>query len=155
MGKAQKVYEFKYPTVFVGQDSSVSIATLYVLDSPGIESRWGRDFPRPALGPTQPPAQWVCFPGVKRSGRGVGHPSHLAPRLQKEKVCTSTTLCAFKACSRDSFTLYLLSHGVRARLHSRQCSYCGPLCQGYPRYVSRVASGLPRALFRPEKAFDS
>jgi len=29
---------------------------------PGIESRWGRDFPHvsiPALGPTQPPAQWV------------------------------------------------------------------------------------------------
>ena len=44
------------------QDSSVRIATRYVLDGPGIESRWGRDFPhpsRPALGPTQPPVQWV------------------------------------------------------------------------------------------------
>ena len=32
------------------------------LDGPGIESRWGRDFPhlsRPALEPTQPPVQWV------------------------------------------------------------------------------------------------
>jgi hypothetical protein len=36
----------------------VGIATGYGLDSPGIESRWGRDFlhlSRPALGPTQPP----------------------------------------------------------------------------------------------------
>ena len=35
--------------------SVVGIATGYGLDGPGIESRWGRDFPhlsRPALGPT-------------------------------------------------------------------------------------------------------
>jgi hypothetical protein len=34
--------------------SSVCIATDYGLDGPGIESRWGRDFPhlsRPAMGP--------------------------------------------------------------------------------------------------------
>jgi hypothetical protein len=41
---------------------SVGIATGYGLDSSGIESQWGRDFPhlsRPALGPNQPPVQWV------------------------------------------------------------------------------------------------
>ena len=38
-----------------GPGSSVGIATGYSLNGPGIESRWGRDFPRlsrPALGPT-------------------------------------------------------------------------------------------------------
>jgi len=42
--------------------SVVGIATDYGLEGQGIESRWGRDFPqlsRPALGPTQPPVQWV------------------------------------------------------------------------------------------------
>ena len=46
----------------VGRDSSVGVATRYELDGPGIESRWGRDFPhpsRPALGPAQLPVQWV------------------------------------------------------------------------------------------------
>jgi hypothetical protein len=45
-----------------GPGSAVGIATGYGLDGPGIEFRLGRHFPhlsRPALGPTQPPAQWV------------------------------------------------------------------------------------------------
>ena len=61
------------------RDSSVCIAARYGLDGPGIESRWGRDFPHPsipALGLTQPPVQWVSglSPGVKRPGRGDDHP---------------------------------------------------------------------------------
>jgi hypothetical protein len=58
----------------VGRDSSVGIATRYRLDGPGIESRWGRDFPHPptlALRPTQTPIQWVLglFPG---GGKAAG-----------------------------------------------------------------------------------
>ena len=64
-------------------------------NSPGIESRWGRDFPhpsRPTLGPTQLPIKWV--PGLsqelKRSGSGTDHPHHLAPRIKEEYSCKST-----------------------------------------------------------------
>jgi hypothetical protein len=73
----------------VGQNSSVSIATRYGLNGPGIECRWQRDFPQPstaALGPTQPPIQWV--PGLSRGYRSRGvalttHP-HPRPTLKKE-----------------------------------------------------------------------
>ena len=73
-----------------GRDSSVGIATRSGLDGPGIEFRWERDFPhrsRPALGPTQPPVQWVPghSRGVKRPGRGDDHP-HTSKRRGHERV---------------------------------------------------------------------
>jgi hypothetical protein len=61
-------------TVYSGRDSSVGIATRYVLDSPGIESRRERDFAhpsRPALVPTQPPIQWILGLSWGQSCRGV------------------------------------------------------------------------------------
>jgi hypothetical protein len=69
----------------MGRDSSVGIATRYGLDVPRIESRCWRDFAhpsRPALGPTQPPMQWI--PVVKRPGRGVDHPS--PPRVEVKEI---------------------------------------------------------------------
>ena len=70
-------------------DSAVGIATRYGLDGPGIESRWGVRFSAPVQ--TCPGAQPVSytmgtgsFPGVNRAGRGVDHPPHLVPKLEKE-----------------------------------------------------------------------
>jgi len=71
-------------TLISGRDGSVSTATRFGLDGPGIVYRWGRDFPwtsKPTPRPTQPPAQCVTgFSwGVKRSGRGADHLLLLAP----------------------------------------------------------------------------
>ena len=98
--------------VLVGRDSSVGIATPYGLDGPGIEYRWGRDFPhpsRPTLGPTQPHIEWVL--GVLPcgwSGRGVPlttH-SHLSPRLKKECSYTSTPPLGFSGLFLGDLYLY-------------------------------------------------
>ena len=73
-----------------GLGSIVSVVTAYGLDGPGIESRWGRDFPhlsRPALRPTQHPVQWV--PGLSwgkvRPGRDAD-PSHPSSAKVKNRV---------------------------------------------------------------------
>ena len=70
--------------------------TAYGLDGPGIESRWGRDFPHqlgPALRPTQPPVQWVpgLSPGVS-CGRDVTLTHHplLVQRSKIDYIYTST-----------------------------------------------------------------
>ena len=81
--------------VNVGRDSSVGKANRCGLKCPGIEFRWRRDFPhlsRPALGPTQPPIQWVAGLswGVNSPWCGVDHPSLLAPGLKKEYSYIST-----------------------------------------------------------------
>jgi hypothetical protein len=65
--RAIKSRRIRWAGYAAGRDSSVDIVTRHGLEDPGIESRWGRYFPhpsRPALEPTQPPAQWV--PGLSR-----------------------------------------------------------------------------------------
>jgi hypothetical protein len=66
-----------------GRDSVVSIATRYKLDSPGIESRWGRGVPHP---PTQPPVQWVTGLSRGESGRGVTLTTHPSSTEVKKRV---------------------------------------------------------------------
>jgi len=119
-----------------GRDSSVGIGTGYALDSPGIESRWGRDFPhlfRPVLGPTQPPVQWVpgLSPGVK-IGRGVTLNPHplLVPLVMKGYSYTSTppmgrTTCTEPQCLYKGAlycTFYNAQKGMTTHRQKHRCN---------------------------------
>jgi hypothetical protein len=92
-------FKMKRYTDMRSRGSSVSIVTDYGLNERDSISDRGRGFflvsaSRPALGPTQPPVQWVpgvLSPGIKR-GRGVmltTHP-HLVPRLRMSRSYTSS-----------------------------------------------------------------
>jgi hypothetical protein len=76
----------RYHGNFVGRDNLVGIATRYGLDGPGIEFRWGAKFSAtvqndPGTHPAACTMGTGVFPGVKRTGRGVDQPPHLAPKL--------------------------------------------------------------------------
>ena len=50
------------------------------------------------------------LPGVKRPGRGVDHPLHLAPRLKKEFSYTSTPPLGFRGLFEGGLYLYRYLH---------------------------------------------
>jgi hypothetical protein len=100
----------------------------------GFDPRRGqRIFPlssvsRPALGPTQPPVQWVpgvLSPGVK-CGRGVTLTTHLhlVPRSWMSRSCTSSLRpSASMACNGTALlTLLLWSNGSIAPLFLGLCT---------------------------------
>ena len=76
-------------TRFSGLDSSVGIASGYGWTVRGSNPGGQRDFLhplRPAVGPTQPPIQWVqgLSPGWKSDrGRGIDHPPPSSAEVKK------------------------------------------------------------------------
>ena len=104
LGDTYNVYtilcKFFLPIVFVcGLGSSVGIATDYGLDGPGIESRWGRNFPPVQTSPGAHTASCTMrtgsFPGLK-CGRGLLLTTHplLVPRSWKSRAILLPTLWA-------------------------------------------------------------
>jgi hypothetical protein len=82
------------------RDSSVGIATGYRLEIGVLGFDFKRELgiflfttaSRPALGPTQPPIQWVpgSFPGVKRPRREADHSSPSSAEVKNAWTYTST-----------------------------------------------------------------
>jgi hypothetical protein len=97
----QNIFRF---TNHIPSGSVVGIATGYGLDGPGIESRWGRDFPqlsRQALETTQPPVQWVedLSRGKERPGRDADPSPPFSAVVMKEYSYTSTPPMGGTACT--------------------------------------------------------
>jgi hypothetical protein len=95
------------------RDSSVSIATCYGLEGPGIESRWGeifRTYPYWLRGPPNLLYNgYRVFPGGE-GGRGVMLTTHplIVPRLRKSWVLPPLTLWVLLGLLRGSlYPLYL------------------------------------------------
>jgi len=77
------VIQLRVQTKLAGRGSVDCRATRYGLDGPGIESRWRARFSAPVqTGCGAHPASYTIgtgpFPGVKRSGCGVDHPTSRA-----------------------------------------------------------------------------
>jgi hypothetical protein len=114
-----------------GSDSAVSTATCYRLDSLGIKSCQRQDFPhlsRLALGPTQPPIQWVL--GLLSWGN-VARVWHWPPILiwsqgsRKSRAIRLFPVWTFVTCLRVNFT-FLTALFQLGSMHNYLCKVLGP-----------------------------
>jgi hypothetical protein len=101
----------------MGRDSSVGIATRYGLDGLRIEARSGWYLSHPctsSLGPTQPPTMGTgSYRGVKRPGRGVGHPPPSSAEVKETVELYLYSPWAFVSCSRVNVTFTFTQQGRR------------------------------------------
>ena len=92
-----------------GPGNSVGIAIDYGLDGLGIESWWGENFrlSGPALGPTQPPVQWISglsWGKVQLRHAADHSPPSSATAMEEYSYTSTHPLGHNKACNGEHFT---------------------------------------------------
>jgi hypothetical protein len=120
--------------LYKDRDSSVGIATRLrtgLSEQSGFDSRRGlwiflfATASRPALGPTQPPIQWVSgilSPGVKRPRRETDHSPPSSAEVKNTWIFTSTPPYAFTAWClvnhTDKFTFTFIARGFVSAIYN-------------------------------------
>jgi hypothetical protein len=100
---------------------------------------------RPALGPTQPPVQWVRggpLPGVKR-GWGVTLTTHIIQCLGQEGV-GAILLSPFFACVAvvEHLFTYMINHNFKVRPSASYVSATSSVCKGTDMYTRMLTNIL-------------
>jgi hypothetical protein len=104
--------------------TAVGIASRYGLNGLGIGSRWGRDFLLPSIPVLGPPGllyngRRVCFPGVKRPGRGVDHPCLSSAKVNERfQLYVYFSSRVFVACFRVAFTFIFMEPKLRSAIRT-------------------------------------
>jgi hypothetical protein len=78
----------------------IPFATVWTTEGSGSESRYDGTSSKLALGPTQPPIQWILgalSPRIKRQGREVDHSLPTCAEVKKMWIYTSTPPYIFMA----------------------------------------------------------